>query len=185
MGNTAAGERKVQRYLRIKQKSEDFVAGRAPASESDLDEGDTADTHETLEFALEEHLRDFLARNLDRIEPGLRLHSAEGQRGIEYPVDAARIDLLAIDRTGKYVVFELKLSKGRNKALGQLLYYMGWVDKHLGNGPCRGFIIASEITEEVRIAVSRVPGVGLAKYKMSFAIEPVVQPDRPTSQSGA
>src|SRR5262249_28007468 len=139
LGNTAAGERKVQRYLRIKQKYEDFVAGRAPASESDLDEETTADAQETLEFALEEHLRDFLARNLDRIEPGLRLHAAEGQRGIEYPVDAGRIDLLAIDRTGKYVVFELKLSKGRNRALGQLLYYMGWVDKHLGNGPCRGF----------------------------------------------
>jgi hypothetical protein len=75
---------------------EDFVAGRAPASESALDEEAAVDAHEALEFALEEHLRDFLARNLDRIEPGLRLHSAEGHSGIEYPVDAGRIDLLAI-----------------------------------------------------------------------------------------
>jgi len=71
------------------------------------------------------------------------------------------------------VVIELKLSQGRNKTLGQLLYYMGWVDQHLGKGPCRGFIIASEITEDLAVAVARVPGVSLAKYRMSFAIEPV------------
>jgi hypothetical protein len=173
-GNTPAGERKRQRYLRIKQKYEDFIAGRAPASESELDEEDrTRDQHEALEFALEAHLRDFLARNLDRIEPGLHLYASDDQDGIEYPVEGGRIDLLAIDRAGKYVVFELKLSKGRNKALGQLLYYMGWVDEHLGKGPCRGFIIASEINDELRIAVSRAPDVGLARYKMSFAIERV------------
>jgi len=80
---------------------------------------------------------------------------------------------LAVDRNGKYGVIELKLSQGRNKALGQLLYYMGWVDRHLGNGPCRGYIIASDITEELTIAVLRVPGVSLAKYRMSFGIEPV------------
>ena len=175
-GNTPAGERKRQLYLRIKQRYEDFVAGRAPAAESELNEETrAADQHEALEFALEAHLRDFLARNLNKIEPGIRLYEMEDQPGVEYPVEGGRIDILAIDRAGKYVVFELKLSKGRNKALGQLLYYMGWVDEHLGNGPCRGIIIASEINDELRIAVSRVPGVGLAKYKMSFAIEPVGQ----------
>ena len=71
------------------------------------------------------------------------------------------------------MAIELKLSQGRNKALGQLLYYMGWVDKNLGRGACRGFIIANEIDEELSIAVSRVVGVSLAKYRMSFAIEPI------------
>ena len=50
---------------------------------------------------------------------------------------------------------------------------MSWIDRHLGKGPCRGFIIASEITGELTLAVARVPGVSLAKYKMNFAIEPV------------
>jgi hypothetical protein len=63
------------------------------------------------------------------------------------------------------------IPQGRNKTLGQLLYYMGWVDQHLGKGPCRGFIIASDITDELSIAVARVPGVSFAKYRMSFAIE--------------
>jgi len=84
-----------------------------------------------------------------------------------------KILVLAIDRNEKFVVIELKLSQGRNKALGQQLYYMGWVDRHLCQGPCRGFIIASEISEELSVAVSRVTGVQLAEYHPSFAIEPV------------
>jgi RecB family endonuclease NucS len=122
---------------------------------------------------LKAHLRDFLAKNLDRIEPGLRLFEADGRNGVEFPVDHGRVDLLAVDRDQKFVVVELKLSQGRYKVLGQILYYMGWVDKHLGHGPCRGYIIASEISDELSVAASRVVGVNLAKYRMSFAIEPI------------
>lgn len=172
-GNTPAGERKRSWYLRLKARYEAFLSGRG--SEPGADSGDEPplDSEQALEFALEAHLRDFLAKNLERIEPGLRLHASSESKGVEFPVDAGRIDLLAVDRHGKYVVIELKLSQGRSKTLGQLLYYMGWVDQHLGNGPCRGLIIASEMTEDLAVAVARVPGVSLAKYRMSFAIEPV------------
>jgi RecB family endonuclease NucS len=50
-------------------------------------------------------------------------------------VDSGRIDVLAVDSENKYVVIELKLSRGRSKALGQLNYYMGWVDEHLESAP--------------------------------------------------
>jgi hypothetical protein len=172
-GNTPTGETRRRRYLRIKTHYEEFLAGRAPEPAGQGDAEGGADSQEALEFALEAHLRDFLARNLERIEAGLRLYSAGDRTGVEFPVDGGRIDLLAVDRADKFVVIELKLSQGRNRTLGQLLYYMGWVDQHLGNGPCRGLIIASEITEELSVAVARVPGVQLARYRMSFAIEPV------------
>lgn len=172
-GNTPTGDTRRRRLLRIKTQYEEFLAGRAPEPDEHADTERGADPQEALEFALEAHLRDFLARNLDRIEPGLRLYTSGDRTGIEFPVDGGRIDLFALDRVGKFVVIELKLSQGRNKTLGQLLYYMGWVDQHLGNGPCRGLIVASEITEELSVAVARVPGVQLAKYRMSFAIEPV------------
>lgn len=172
-GNTPTGDTRRRRYLRIKKQYEEFLAGRAPELDEQGDAEIGADPEEAVEFALEAHLRDFLARNLDRIEAGLRLYTSDGRTGIEFAIDAGRIDLFAVDRNEKFVVIELKLSQGRNKTLGQLLYYMGWVDQHLGNGPCRGIIIASEITEELSVAVARVPGVQLAKYRMSFAIEPV------------
>jgi len=173
LGNTSAGEAKRRRYLRIKAQYEEFLAGRGPESPAESEGEVTSDPEQASEFALEAHLRDFLAKNLDRIEQGLRLYDFQERNGVEFPIDGGRIDLLAVDRNEKFVVIELKLSQGRNKALGQLLYYMGWVDKNLGKGPCRGFIIASDITEELSIAVSRVTGVGLAEYHLSFAIEPI------------
>lgn len=171
-GNTLTGETQRRRYLRIKTQYEDFLAGHGPEPAGEGGAEGSSDPEEALEFALEAHLRDFLARNLDRIEVGLRLYTSDNRNGVEFPVEGGRIDLLAVDRTGTYVVIELKLSQGRSKTLGQLLYYMGWVDQHMG-APCRGFIIANEITEDLSVAVSRVPGVSLARYRMSFAIEPV------------
>lgn len=168
-GNTASGESLKRRYIRIWHDYKLFEAG-------ELTESDETETEQdTLQFALEAHLRDFLARNLNRIEPGLRLFEREGRKGVEYPVAGGdgRIDILALDRDGKFVVIELKLSRGREKTLGQLLYYMGWVDKNLGNGPCRGAIIAHEITDDLRIAVSRAPGVLIARYSMTFSVERV------------
>ena len=77
-----------------------------------------------------------------------------------------------MDRAGRFVVFELKVSQGRNRALGQLLYYMSWIDEHLGNGPCRGVIIARDITPDLALAVKRTQGVSLFRYKMTFSVEP-------------
>jgi hypothetical protein len=68
-------------------------------------------------------------------------------------------------------VFELKLARGRNKALGQLLYYMAWMDKYLGKGPCRGIIVAKEITDDLVLAARRVEGVSLYRYKLSVTVE--------------
>lgn len=170
-GNTTVGETKYRWYLKLKDRYEAYLSDVGPDAADD-DHDAQSEPERGLQFALEAHLRDFLARNLDRIEPGLSLYDAEGVNGIEYPVDGGRLDLLAIDRAGRFVVVELKLSEGRNKALGQLLYYMGWVDQHLGNGPCRGVIIASEINDALAIAVARAPGVSVAEYRMTFSIEP-------------
>jgi RecB family endonuclease NucS len=90
---------------------------------------------------------------------------------VEYHIDGGFIDILAVDRDSKFVVIELKLSKGRSKTIGQLLYYMGWVDKNLGKGPCRGMIIAREITSDLVTAVQRVPGVTLSRYKLNVIVE--------------
>ena len=172
-GNTAVGERKRNQYLSIKSRYEAFIAGGDSGMDDEAEDEDAAESDKAVTFALEAHLRDFLAKNLDRVEPGLRLYTSAERTGIEFPVESGRIDLLAVDKTGKYVVIELKLARGRDRALGQILYYMGWIDQNLGGGPCRGLIIASDITDELTIAVSRVPGVGLARYRMSFAIEAV------------
>lgn len=167
-GKTRDGERYLRRYRKIKTQYEDFLAGRGPDQGEEVDSAD-----EDQQFAAESDLRDFLARNLDRVEPDLRLYQRDDKSGIEFPVDDGRIDILAVDRDDRFVVFEFKLSRGRNRALGQLLYYMGWVDKNLGNGRCRGIIVAKEITEDLAIAAQRAPAVSLFRYRLSVSVEPV------------
>ena len=81
------------------------------------------------EFAFERDLRNYLVRNLGLIEPGLRLYEEEGITGVEFPVGGRFIDILAVDKRGCYVVIELKVSRGYDRVIGQLLRYMGWVEK--------------------------------------------------------
>lgn len=166
---TSDGQARRRRCVQYTDDYDAFLAGRTS------DDGAETDSvaSDSLEFALEAHLRDFLAKNLNQVEAGLHLYQVEGRSGIEFSVDGGRIDILAVDSGGKFVVIELKLSQGRNKALGQLLYYMGWVDRNLNNGRCRGVIIASDISDELKIAVSRTPGVTLSRYKMNFSIDQV------------
>jgi len=169
-GNTPTGEGKLRRYRRIKQRYIDFLAGRTP----ELNENEDAESQEESQaFAAESDLRDYLAENPGRIEPGLKLYQDKTRSGVEFSIDAGFIDILAVDAQKRFVVIELKVGRGRNKTIGQLLYYMGWVDKNLGAGPCRGMIIAKEISDDLEIAVRRVPDVTLHQYTLSVSVQRV------------
>jgi hypothetical protein len=48
----------------------------------------------------------------------LRLHRDGERSGAEFPIDEGGIDILAIDKQGRFVAFELKLASGYNKDLG-------------------------------------------------------------------
>ena len=170
LGTTPSGKREYNRVLRLKEDYEAFLAGAVgdPDAEATPDEERAGQ-----EFAAEADLRDFLAKNLALVEPGLQLVERDGCCGVEFPVQDGRIDILAIDPQQKFVVIELKLSRGRNKTLGQLLYYMAWVDAHLGNGPCRGLIIAKDISPDLELAVQRTAGVSLMRYTLSMSLKPL------------
>ena len=169
-GSTPDGQARHERCVRFA----DAYGDTEGDEEADIDD-DTL----SAAFAIEAHLRAFLAKgnNLNQVESGLKIYKQGDKSGVEYPIDDGngRIDILAVDSSGGFVVIELKLGKGRNRALGQLLYYMGWVDLSLGNkaGPCRGLIIANDIPDQLKIAVSQTPRVKLARYQMTFSIEHV------------
>jgi RecB family endonuclease NucS len=168
--NTTYGESKRRRYLRIRKQYEDFLTGRSPEMETQTEE-EIEDQENGQQFAAEADLRDFLAKNPSCIEKGLRLYQSDSRSGVEFPVENGYIDILAIDQNQSFVVVELKVGRGRNKTIGQLLYYMGWVDKNLGKAPCRGMIIAKEIPDDLALAVQRVPGVSLYRYNLSVSVE--------------
>lgn len=127
------------------------------------------------EFAYEHDLRDYLALNLHIIEPSLRLYSEEGITGVEFPAGGRYIDLLAVDQSGGYVVIELKVSKGYDRVVGQLLRYMSWIKRHHAEPgqSVRGIILAKEIGEDLRLACADIPNVSLFEYALSVSVKPV------------
>ncbi|TNF32502.1 MAG: DUF91 domain-containing protein [Deltaproteobacteria bacterium] len=126
-------------------------------------------------FAAEAHLRDYLADHLELIEPGLSLYADEdGNAGVEYTTPVGRIDILAQDANEGLVVIELKVSKGPDAVVGQVLRYKGWVVHHLAVGkPVRGVIVAGHITDRIRYAVSQVADVMLLEYELAVTLKAV------------
>ncbi|NOS97730.1 MAG: DUF1016 family protein [Methylotenera sp.] len=129
----------------------------------------------TSEFAYEHDLRDYLARNLHIIEPSLKLYSDQGITGVEFPVGGRYIDILAVDKDGGYVVIELKVSKGYDRVIGQLLRYVSWIKKNQAeqNQSVRGIIIAKQISEDLQLACTELPSVSLYEYDLSVAVRKV------------
>jgi endonuclease len=143
-----------------------------PSSVEEI-EADDADKGGS-EFAYERDLQNYLAKNLHRIEPGLRLYEDDDISGLEFPVGGRYIDILAVDAQGSYVIVELKVSRGYDRVIGQLLRYMSWVEQNMETSkPVRGVIVAKEITDDLKLAASRISGVRLIEYEIEFKLRPV------------
>lgn len=113
-------------------------------------EGERSDPEQS--FGLEHQLRDFLAQNISTFPiDGHHLSvyvDAAGRDGIEFPTPVGRIDLLATDENGAFVVFELKRADVPDRAIGQLARYMGWIRHTIGkNKDVRGIIVGKSIDE--------------------------------------
>lgn len=129
------------------------------------------------EFAYERDLKEYLARNLHLLEPSLRPYTDEGITGLEFPAGGRFIDILAVDEAGDYVVIELKVSRGYDRVVGQLLRYVNWIKEHHAEAGkrVRGMIVAKEISEDLRLACRGIPGLGLYEYKLEVAVQRVSQ----------
>jgi RecB family endonuclease NucS len=95
---------------------------------------------------------------------------------VEFPVGGRFIDILAVDSHGSYVVIELKVSRGYDRVVGQLLRYIGWIEQHHAepSQAVRGVIVAKEVSNDLRLACRRVQGVRLFEYTLAVALTPVV-----------
>jgi hypothetical protein len=175
-GSSDEAQRKRQRWNAKRARNARLLG---PPSGVVGDEEDVAEEAEEQCFALEAGLRDFIAHNLGVVEPGLTPYP-DRKRCVEFSIDdgRGRIDVLALDAHGTPVVIELKLWRGRNQTIGQLLYYMGWIDQSLGKGPSRGIIVAKDISDDLVLAVQRVQGVMLFRYKVALTLETVAVPGR-------
>lgn len=125
------------------------------------------------EFAYEAHLRDYLAKNLGLLEPGLVLWQGSVGSSVEYQLEGRRVDIFAKDKDGVPVVIELKLSKGHERTIGQALYYRAKLKQLLSVSKVRIILLASEITDELRMASSEVADVDLFRYSLTMQLDRV------------
>jgi endonuclease len=170
-----------------------YEPGKDPAPIHELIEGDVARQQElgdeeddegvamdappgTTQFALEQDLQRYLASNLGIIEPGLTLFEDEDIKGLEYPAGGGRrIDILARDKSEGFVVLELKVEKGYDRVVGQLLRYMNWVRRELAEPgqQVRGIIVCRTMSEDLLLACMNIPDVELFEYKLSVTVSKV------------
>ncbi len=144
-------------------------------NEENVDENDEVleETPNYL-FPIEANLRDFLIKNLSTFKGSkLKLYEDEnGRDGKEYPTEVGLIDILTTDEEGNFVVFELKLSKGADRAVGQLLRYMGWVKMKLAKDKkVRGVLVANKMDDKIKYAILSTNDIELFEYEMKFELK--------------
>lgn len=179
---TSQGSARRQQYLNLKSQNEAFLRGEGPDEdllddEQNVEDIGTPSDADLAAFAMEGQLRDFIIENISRIPVAGRLlgmyRDADGRDGREYPTDVGRIDILATDDAGNFFVFELKLDRGPDRALGQLARYMGWIKIHLAKDrDVRGVVVARAIDEKLRYAACVMPNVELLEYEVEFRLRP-------------
>lgn len=169
-----------------------YEPGKDPAPIHEFMEGDVAQEEQSLdpddegevampqvassEFLLERDLQFYLAKNLHVIEPGLTLFKGdEGDDGFEFPAGNRYIDILAVDRDGGLVVLELKVSKGYDRVVGQLLRYVNWVRQNLATPGqrVRGMIVCRAISSDLKLACASISDVELFEYQLSVGVSKV------------
>lgn len=145
-----------------------------PDTTEDMD-NDEDTGPEVHEFAYENDLKNFLVSNLHVIRTTLSVYQDGDITGVEFPVGNRRIDILAVENDSDFVVIELKVSKGYDRAVGQLLRYMGWIEQNLAEPgqKVKGMIIARCISEDLRLATSRITDVELYEYKLSISLNKI------------
>ena len=73
------------------------------------------------------------------------------------------------------MVIELKVSRGYDRVVGQLMRYVAWVKQNLAEDAqkVRGMIVARQISHDLILACSLVPDVELYEYELSLSLKRV------------
>ncbi len=105
-----------------------------------------------------------LRLQISRLEAGLTVTDD----GAERSVDCGFIDITARDTSGATVVIELKAGPAGQKAVAQILSYMGDIAAEEEGGLVRGILVASDFDRKAKAAARMVPNLILRKYSVQF-----------------
>ena len=79
---------------------------------------------------------------------------------------------MALASDNALVVLELKVSKGYDRVVGQLLRYVNWVRQNLAEPGqrVRGMIVCRAMTDDLKLACSSIPDIELFEYQLSVTV---------------
>jgi hypothetical protein len=160
--NLASYRNAVCRYRRFLDDDSDI-----PESEvSAMEPGPEPDVAQTI--GLEKDMQAAIRQNISQIEQGLRITDGGRERSVE----TGFIDITAEDSESIPVVIELKTGIAGQRAVAQILSYIGSVMEEEGIDNVRGILIASEFDRKARAAAKVVPNLTLMRYQFSFQFFP-------------
>jgi hypothetical protein len=161
--NLASYRNSVQRYRKFRDEIGGGTLQSAPV-------GDFANVKMNLEeeggqrVGLERDMQVALRKELGQLGPGLVVIDGGAERSVE----SGLIDITAKDESGVIVVIELKAGAAGQRAVAQILSYMGDVAAEDENSKVRGILVAAEFDGKARSAARMVPNLALRRYRVRF-----------------
>jgi len=115
-------------------------------------------------IGLERDMQVALRKEIEQLEEHLTIID----EGAERSVDSGFIDITARDGSGSIVVIELKAGAAGQRAIAQILSYMGDVASEEEGGTVRGILVASDFDTKAKAAAKMVPNLILRRYRVRF-----------------
>ncbi len=117
-------------------------------------------------FRLEKDLQAALRKNIEGLEPGLKIVDDDRERAVE----GGRIDITAEDKEGRIVVIELKAGKAKPASIGQIQFYMQSLAEEEQKA-IRGILVAGDFDKKVIVAARGISNLELKQYSVSFSFK--------------
>jgi hypothetical protein len=182
-------EKDAARGIALPRELGDLEAERAEGPEGGVAVEEKADRPMAVQTSSEEPLQVFaldppglrrlLARQPELLEPGLSVFTDEKGKpvGTGYSTQVGEIDLLALDKSGAFVVIRVADREGGEDLVAETLQRIGWVRKHLGKGKqkARGIILVEQAPENLSYTAAGVAGtITFKAYRVAVTFEDVV-----------
>ena len=156
--NLASYKDAVRRYRRFLEDETE-----TPAPET-VEEENVSEPEPSQTIGLERDMQAAVRQNIGQVEQGLSITDGGRERSVEIGV----IDITAEDAERIPVVIELKTGVAGQRAVAQILSYMGSIMDEENRDDVRGILIASEFDKKARAAAKVIPTLTLMRYQFSF-----------------
>ena len=165
--NLASYRNAVERYRKFRDTGEESIEALAVDGATDTTSPGTEDVGQRI--GLERDMQAALRLSISQLERDLAITDDGAERSVE----SGFIDITARDASGAIVVIELKAGIAGQRAIAQVLSYMGDVMTEEDGARVRGILVASEFDSKSKSAARMVPSLKLLTYSVRFSFSEV------------